>query len=159
MNELIVGLVLTLAGVYLVGNATGLVTATTGSFGEEITLALGQTTIVSGYEITALNKAFVAPDVATFTICKNNDCKSTDTVRAGSKTELTVARKNLQIEFKTIIPRVSASFILTDLNAPAKVEVNVQPNVTEPQPTTEKSAPEMNIFEKIVNWLKSLFGY
>ena len=75
---------------------------------------------------------------------------------------MTIAIKNLKIELKSVMPRKSATFILTDLSAPkvtATVEPNEEPKEEPAAPSEETPVEKPNIFQSFINWLKSLFGY
>ncbi len=149
--------------------ATGRAISVAGNLGDEITLELGKTASVGEYEITLLNRALDAPEVATISVCKGMECKTASTMRAGKSTEFVISEKNLKLEVKDVVQRKSATFILTDLAAPPKTEEVAKPTeqpTEQPkeevkedvkQPEEKPAAP--NIFEALINWFKSLFGW
>lgn len=160
---------LTLFGLVLVaavfGTVTGKAVSGTFSLGEEVTAGLGKTYNIGGYEVMVLNRALDAPDVATFSICKANDCKTASTMRAGKSVELSVGGKNLKLEVKVVDQRKSATFTLTDMSVKTKQETITeeikepeQPRVVLNETAPVEKTKQPTFFEGLINWLRGLLG-
>ena len=168
MKNYYIAVVLLLAILVIIGvatSATGSAISVTANFGEEVKLELGKAASVEGYEVTVLNRALDPADYITFSICKGSECKSTS-LRPDQSSEMIVASKNLKLELKSVMPRKSATFVLTDLNAPAQPKITTTVPEEKPKGTAPTEAPadnaekaQPNIIQAFFNWLKSLFGY
>ena len=160
MKNYYIAIVLLLAILIIVGIANGATGSITANFGEETTANLGTEVTIGQYNINILNRALDPADYITFSVCKGSDCKSTS-LRSDQSSEMIVASKNLKLELKSVIPRKSATFILTDLSAPTTATIEPKPT-EETKPTEapiEEPAEKPNVIQSFINWLKSLFGY
>ncbi len=160
MKNYYIAIILLLAILVIIGIANSVTSNITANFGEETTADLGTVVTIGQYTVDILNRALDPADYITFSICKGSDCKSTS-LRPVQSAEISVGGKNLKLELKSVMPRKSATFILTDLSAPkvsATVEPKEEPKEESAAPTEEK-AEKPNIIQSFINWLKSLFGY